>query len=105
MTSHNSNINRLFVTGTKGWFELNPANNYGPLSGRTSEGKEIKFPHERQQKLQMDDFAQHILFNTPNVVPGAMGKRDLIIIEAIYESIKNDGKKIELQLGEMGLTP
>ena len=103
MTSHSANINRLFVTGEKGWFELNPANNYGPLSGRTSKGDEIKFPHERQQKLQMDDFAKHILMDTPNIVPGEMGKRDMIIVEAIYQSIKEGCDSIPLDLGDMGI--
>jgi len=103
MTSHSANINRLFVTGEKGWFELNPANNYGPLSGRTSRGDEMKFPHERQQKLQMDDFAKHILMGAPNIVPGEMGKRDMIIVEAIYKSIREGGKRVDLDLGNMGI--
>ncbi len=98
MTSHNTNVNRLYASGTKGWFELNPANNYGPLSGRTSKGEEIKFPHKRQQALQMDDFSKHILFDEPNKVPGAMGLRDMVIVEAIYQSIAERGKKIALQL-------
>lgn len=101
-TSHNMNINRLYTSCEKGWFELEPANNYGPLSGRTSEGP-INFPHKRQQALQMDDFAKHILKGTPNRAPGEMGKRDMIIVEAIYESIKGGGKKIPLNLGNMGL--
>jgi len=103
MTSHNANANKLYASCEKGWFELNPANNYGPLKGRTSAGKEISFPHERQQKLQMDDFANHILNGTPNLVPGIMGKRDMIIVEAIYKSIALGGKKIPLTLGNMGL--
>ncbi len=102
-TSHNTNINRLFSSFDKGWVELNPANNYGPLSGRTSDGKELKYPHERQQKLQMDDFSKHILKGTPNIVPGEMGKRDMIIVAAIYQSIKEGGKKIVLDLGSMGI--
>ncbi len=101
-TSHNMNINRLYASCEKGWFELEPANNYGPLSGRTSNG-EISFPHKRQQALQMDDFAKHILKGTPNLVPGEMGKRDMIIVEAIYRSIQKGGKKIPLNLGNMGL--
>ena len=103
MTSHNANINRLYVSCKNGWFELNPANNYGPLHGRTSDGNEISFPHERQQKLQMDDFSKHILFDKPNVAPGIMGKRDMIIVEAIYKSIKEGGKEIALDLGDMAL--
>jgi glucose-fructose oxidoreductase len=102
-TSHNVNSNRAYTSFEKGWVELSPANSYGPLSGRTSDGKILSFPHERQQKLQMDDFAKHIMYNTPNLVPGEMGKRDMIIVEAIYQSIKEGGKKIDLDLGMMGL--
>ncbi|GLU45066.1 Gfo/Idh/MocA family protein [Allomuricauda sp. NBRC 101325] len=95
-TSHNFNANAMYVSGTSGWFQLQPANNYGPLSGRTSKGEEIKFPHESQQKLQMDDFAKHVLFDEPNIAPGEMGKRDMMIVEAIYESIAKGGQKIAL---------
>ncbi|RUA13454.1 MAG: gfo/Idh/MocA family oxidoreductase [Flavobacteriia bacterium] len=95
-TSHNFNANSMYVSGTSGWFQLQPANNYGPLSGRTSKGDEIKFPHESQQKLQMDDFAKHVLFGEPNKAPGDMGKRDMMIVEAIYESISKGGQKIPL---------
>jgi len=102
-TSHNVNVNRMYVSCTNGWFELDPANNYGPLKGRTSAGNEIKFPHKRQQALQMDDFAKHILKGEVNRVPGEMGKRDMIIVEAIYQSIKEKGRKVSLDLGIMGL--
>ncbi|MUH37830.1 gfo/Idh/MocA family oxidoreductase [Zobellia amurskyensis] len=102
-TSHNANANRLFVSFEKGWAELNPCHSYGPLSGRTSDGKEIKYPHQSQQKVQMDDFAKHIMLGTTNYAPGEMGKRDMIIVEAIYKSIKEGGKKIPLDLGDMGI--
>jgi len=102
MTSHNARANRLYASCRDGWFELQPANSYGPLAGRTSKGI-IEFPHERQQKLQMDDFALHILEGKPNLAPGSMGKRDMIICEAIYASIAEGGKKIDLALGSMGL--
>ena len=98
MTSHNINANSMFVSAESGWFQLQPANNYGPLSGRTSKGDAIEFPHESQQKLQMDDFAKHVLFDAPNVAPGEMGKRDMIIVEAVYESIAKGGQKITLDL-------
>jgi glucose-fructose oxidoreductase len=102
-TSHNANANRLFVSFENGWAELNPCHSYGPLNGRTSDGSEIKFPFKRQQQLQMDDFAMHILMGTPNKAPGEMGKRDMIIVEAIYRSIKEGGKKIHLELGTLGM--
>lgn len=102
-TSHNVNINRLYSSFDKGWVELVPANSYGPLSGKTSDGKVLSFPHQRQQGLQMDDFSKHIMQGTPNVAPGEMGKRDMVIVEAIYQSIKEGGKKIALDLGMMGI--
>ncbi len=102
-TSHNAKANHLFVSFRNGWAELNPAHSYGPLSGRTSDGKNIKFPHQSQQMVQMDDFAKHILMGSTNFAPGEMGKRDMIIVEAIYQSIKEGGKKISLNLGNMGI--
>ena len=102
MTSHNIRANRLMADCTRGWFELNPASNYGPLKGRSSNGI-IQFPSESQQKLQMDDFAMHILQGKTNKVPGEMGKRDMIIVEAIYRSIAEGNAKIALELAGMGI--
>jgi len=102
-TSHNANVNRLRVTCRKGWIDIDPATSYGPLSGTTSEGKTISFPHQSQQGLQMDDFAKHILKGELNLAPGEMGKRDMIICEAIYKSIAEGSKKIPLNLGNMGI--
>ena len=102
MTSHNASANRLYVSCSRGWMELQPANNYGPLRGNTSSGP-VSFPHESQQKLQMDDFSRHILEGTTNLAPGEMGKRDMIIVEAIYASIASGGKKQTLALGNLGL--
>jgi len=97
-TSHNAKGDRLYASCEKGWYELDVAYTYGPLHGRTSDGREISYPHRRQQGLQMDDFAQHILEGTPNKVPGEMGLRDLKIVEAIYTSIAQGGKQIPLDL-------
>ena len=91
-TSHNKSANTLRINCERGWIELDPASTYIPLAGKTSEGP-MKFNQESQQKLQMDDFAKHILFNAPNLATGEMGKRDMIIVEAIYRSIKEGGKK------------
>lgn len=95
MTSHNVRANRLFASCQNGWFELDPASTYIPLAGRTSRGR-LDFPQESQQKLQMDDFAKHILLDSPNIAPGEMGKRDMMIVEAIYESISKGGQKVKL---------
>lgn len=105
MTSHNANGNRLKVHGSDGWFELDPAHSYGPISGRTSNGNTIEFPFKKQQALQMDDFSKHVLLGTKNMAPGEMGKRDMIIVEAIYKSILEGGKEQLLSLGDMGIVP
>ena len=99
MTSHNVSANQLKVRCEKGWIELDPASTYIPLAGRTSDG-EMNFAQESQQKLQMDDFAKHILFDAPNLAPGNMGKRDMEIIEAIYTSIANKGETQQLNFTE-----
>jgi glucose-fructose oxidoreductase len=101
-TSHNANANSMYASCTKGWFSLKPANNYGPLAGDSANGV-LSFPHESQQKLQMDDFASHILYGTENRAPGEMGKRDMIIVEAIYRSIADRNKTVSLDLGNLGL--
>jgi glucose-fructose oxidoreductase len=31
-------------------------------------------------------------------VPGEMGRRDMVIIEAIYQSAAQDGKRIEIKV-------
>jgi len=102
MTSHNIRANRLYISCDRGWIELDPASTYIPLSGRTSNST-MNFPQESQQKLQMDDFARHVLEGTPNVAPGEMGRRDMIIVEAIYKSIAEGGRTIPLELGDMGI--
>jgi predicted dehydrogenase len=45
-------------------------------------------PNTRQQAVQMDHFARCILEDRATPVPGEMGRRDVAIIEAIYESAR-----------------
>lgn len=95
LTSHNQSANKLRVNCENGWYELDPASTYIPLAGKTSRGK-LSFKQESQQKLQMDDFAKHVLYDVPNMAPGDMGKRDMIIVEAIYKSIAEGGSRQRL---------
>jgi len=82
----------------KGWFELKPAFFYVDNAGSTSDNKIIKFPPPTQQLKQMDAFASAIKDNAPNLVPGEMGRRDMRIIEAVYQAM-NTGKKVEIAKG------
>jgi predicted dehydrogenase len=94
-TSYTESANFLRADAEKGWFELSPAFNYSGLKGNTSNGKMVEYPKLSQQAKQMDDFALAIKNNRPSPVPGEMGRRDVKIIEAIYEAMKT-GKRIVL---------
>lgn len=89
-TSYKSTYNRLHGTATNGWFELEPAFSYGGLHGRTHDGP-MDLPNVNQQARQMDDFAACILEDRPSRVSGEEGLRDLLVIDAIYESIATEG--------------
>jgi glucose-fructose oxidoreductase len=54
-------------------------------------------PYVNQQALQMDDFAQCVREGRESRVPGEMGRRDLVIIEAIYEAART-GKKVAVKV-------
>lgn len=84
-SSYEEGANNFRMEATDGWAELQPAYSYGGIQGMTSEGA-MDFPEVNQQALQMDDFARCIMEDEPSIVPGEMGKRDMIIIEGIYES-------------------
>jgi predicted dehydrogenase len=92
------NLDRLFLNGTRGFAELNPATGYGPIRGRTNKG-EIDAPVVTHQTVQMDEMADIILRNKKPEVPvdGEEALKDLKIIDAIYEACKTL-HKIKLNL-------
>jgi glucose-fructose oxidoreductase len=57
----------------------------------------LNFTPPNQQALQMDDFANCILTNRPTSVPGELGRRDLVIIEAIYKAAATQ-KRVEIKI-------
>ncbi len=91
-----SNLDRFFLNGDKGFGELHPATGYGPIKGSTNKG-ELKNPHITHQTVQMDEMAAIILDNKKPVVPvdGEEGLRDLKIMDAIYQAVK-DGSRVSL---------
>jgi predicted dehydrogenase len=84
------------VLAERGWFGLEPAFNYGGLQGMRSDGRSIDQPQTDQFAVEMDNFAQCILENTPTRVPGEEGLRDVKLMMAIYESART-GKPVQLQ--------
>jgi predicted dehydrogenase len=95
-TSYSESANFLKVEAERGSFELDPAYSYSGLKGKTSDGKIMEYPKLSQQAKQMDGIAQSIKNKTQSIVPGEMGRRDVKIIEAVYEAM-HTGKRIEIK--------
>lgn len=93
----NANIDRLYAAADNGFFELSPALSYGPFNGRSSQGV-FSFPVVNQQAALVDDVARHILAGKPmpDHIAGEEGRRDLLILDAIYRAA-DTGQKISLQ--------
>lgn len=91
-----NNLDRFFLNGEKGFAELQPSTGYGPIKGRTHKG-ELNNPHITHQTVQMDEMAGMILENKKPLIPvdGEEGLRDLRIIDAIYQAVR-EGRKVEL---------
>lgn len=99
LSTYNMNyLDKFFLTGERGFAELQPSTGYGPIQGRTNKG-ELTHPHVTHQTVQMDEMAQIILENKQPVVPvdGGEGLKDLKIIDAIYLAAST-GKKVNINL-------
>jgi predicted dehydrogenase len=94
--SYNCGVDRFYASADDGFFELSPAISYGPFVGRTSKG-EMHFPEINQQGTQCDEIAKVLLANQklPEHISGEEGKKDVRILQAIYEAART-GKKISL---------
>ena len=90
MTSLGMNINTMQVTTEKGWYRMEPFQQYNGVVGVTSEGKAFDTFIENQQAKQMDDDALAILNNTNVLVPGEEGLRDIRVVNAIQKSARED---------------
>lgn len=94
LTSYELRGNQFRAEAEKGWFEVQPAFSYRGIKATTSEGP-LDLPVINQQAAQMDDFAQCVTYRRDTPVPGEMGRRDMVIIEAIYESART-GRRVEV---------
>ncbi len=91
-TGFHANYNFLKVRAERGWFELEPFSGFRNIKGRTSSG-ELSFPDVNQQATQMDEDAISFAKGERPRVPGEEGLKDMIVVDAVYESIKT-GKTI-----------
>jgi len=93
-TSFSASTNHLYVAYEKGFIRLSPAYTYSGLSGYTRKYK-FDFPQVNQQALHMDGIANTIMNGVPHLnVGGEEGLRDMKIIDAIFKSIEEDGKRV-----------
>jgi glucose-fructose oxidoreductase len=97
-TSYNDNLNKFRAEAAKGWIEINPAYSYTGLKAVTHAGPLSLVVPPSQQAVQIDDFARCVRDDLPTRVPGEMGRRDMVIIEAIYASAAQGGKRVEIAL-------
>ena len=94
-TSYNDHANTFRAEGSKGWIEfVNDAFSYRVGKVTTNKG-DLNFPVVNQQALQIDDFADCIHTGRETEVGGEMGRRDMKIIEGIYESART-GQRVSL---------
>jgi len=98
-TSYNAGMDRFRAEAAKGWMEFAPAFQYGDLRVTTSRGAPAlgEIPPS-QQAVQIDNFAQCVKEGRESPVPGEMGRRDMVIIEAIYRSAAENGRRIEVRV-------
>ncbi|GAB3508512.1 Gfo/Idh/MocA family protein [Pseudoxanthomonas daejeonensis] len=95
-TSFGQDMNILRADCERGWYELSPFQTYDGLKGRTSDGKVFADAVPHQQARQMDDDALAILQGTAPLVPGEEGVRDMRVVDAVYASARDGGRRIVL---------
>jgi predicted dehydrogenase len=91
--------NQWRVVGDKGYVNLEPAFAYQGQQLTLVEGQsETKFQMSPVDHFatEMDAFSQSLMENKPNRVPGEMGLRDMILVEAIQKAI-DTGERVKVE--------
>ena len=91
-TSFGKDMNALNVKCNKGGYKLEPFQQYSGINGITTDGIKLNATIPNQQAKQMDEDAIAILNKTPVLVPGEEGWKDIVVVEAIYRSVKEKGR-------------
>jgi len=96
-TGYDANRAEFRAEAAKGWFEgSKPVFSYRNLNISTSAKGKLDFGIFRQQQRHMDGVVQAFRDGTEVTCTGELGRRDMVIIDGIYESIRT-GKKVELR--------
>jgi glucose-fructose oxidoreductase len=85
----------FMAEGARGWLRMEPAYAYRGIVATTSRGP-LAYPEVPQQSLQMDDFASCMLTGREPPVSGSMGRDHMLIIDAIYRSAAEGGRRIQM---------
>jgi len=93
-TSYNESMNRFRAEAARGWIEIGPAFGYRGLKAATSEGP-LNFPPLRQQAAHLDAISRANLEKTELPTPASLGRRDMVVIEGIYEAART-GRRVTL---------
>ena len=96
-TGYDANRAEFYAEAAKGWFKgERPVFSYRNLNISTSAKGKLDFGVFRQQQRHMDGVAAAFRDEQPVTCSGELGRRDMVIIDGIYESIRT-GKKVELK--------
>lgn len=97
-TSYNHSADTFRAESAKGFIDFKEkAFTYRGSKVETQRGPLDFGPYVNQQALQMDDFAQCVRANRESRVPGEMGRRDNVIMDAIYEAART-GKRTAVKV-------
>ncbi|MDP2335055.1 MAG: Gfo/Idh/MocA family oxidoreductase [Bacteroidota bacterium] len=96
LTSFAANVNFLNINAQQGEYGLRPFSGYGGFHGFLPKGETFDFPEMNQQAKQMDEMCMAIMENRPSPTPGEEGLRDMVIIDAMRESVRKGGIRIVL---------
>ncbi len=95
-TSFGKNMNHLHVSCTDGWYRLEPFLSYTDVQGEASDGTQLPPDTAHQQARQMDNDTLAIIENKPPVVPGEEGLADMRVVDAIFKSASENGRRVEI---------
>jgi glucose-fructose oxidoreductase len=105
--SYGSNYSQCTTLGLGGQVEIlpgDPGSVFGQSGGGKTNGKklfinkkEVAAENTYQQAVLLDEFAKAIAAQAPFKTDGAMGRRDVQILRAAYESVKQGGASVVIQ--------
>jgi glucose-fructose oxidoreductase len=92
--SHGCHADEFRAEAAGGWIELRPAFALDGAQANTSRGPLAPIPAPNRQAQQIDEFALCIRENREPRASAQIARRDLAIVAAIYESMRQNGARV-----------